>query len=140
MDRLLKKQNQELAKENPNMNTSEASPAVGTQLESFRQFELSESDIEFLGGHQYSEKAWEMVGRKHGIDPATRKIIDGNNRAYLAAPKRWAPLQDLTAPKILTTENINANPLPKDAQAIRDNLRNRDLTVPTSDETKTEEV
>ena len=104
-----------------------------------KQFELSDGDIEFLGANQYSDASWEVVGRRHSVDPSTRKLITAP-RVFYAQVKKWAPTEPPKVDKILTTANINSTPLPMDSSLIREELRKRDLTIPVSDETTTEEV
>lgn len=110
-----------------------------------RQFELSDSDIEFLGARQYQESAWEAIGRRHGVDATTRVALpNSNNRAFLAEPKRYLdPLPVVGG--IVTTQTINnvaapINIVPIPASGVRDELRKRDLTKPVSTETSTEDV
>lgn len=109
------------------------------------QFELSDSDVNFLGSNQYSAEAWDLVGRRHGIDPTTREpIANTQNRAFLAVAKKWPPLAPAPA-ETVTTKNIDANykqvlPVPANPTAIRAEMSRRSLTTPTSSETTTEEI
>ncbi len=110
-----------------------------------KQFELSDSDTSFLGAAQYSDAAWQDIGRKHGIDPTTRISIENTqNRAFIAEIKKWEPLTPVGG--MVTTKNIGSSeyrqtvPVPANSGAIRDEMRKRDLTKPTSDEVVEEQV
>ncbi len=102
------------------------------------QFELSDNDLEFLGSNQYSEDAWLTIGYNRGFDPATREILPNTkNRAYLAVPKKYPPVpMKHTGP--LSTTNIQ--PKVVSASEIRDVMRQRDLTKPTSEEVTEEQI
>lgn len=115
-----------------------------------RQVELGDYDIEILNAGQYSEKAWEAVGRRHKADPTTRQPIEGTNgRAFLMVPKQWPPLPPPQGVPV-TTQNINnilnefgqSTPLHAGSNiaAVRAQLLSRDLTKPVSEETHEEEV
>lgn len=112
-----------------------------------KQFELSDNDAELLGASQYSDKAWDVIGRKHGIDPTTRKVIEhSHNRAFTAEIKKWEPLPSAKGGTV-TTRSIDSNgvysqdeAIPADPAAIRQEMRKRDLTKPTSPEVTTEQV
>lgn len=112
-----------------------------------RQIELADFDIEILNAGQYSEKAWESVGRRHKADPTTREAIAGTNgRGFLMASKNWPPLP---APRgvPVTTQNINNimnefAPIQAEGNmaAVRASLLSRDLTKTLSEETHEEDV
>lgn len=115
-----------------------------------RQVELADFDIEILNAGQYSDKAWEAVGRRHKADPSTRQPIEGTNgRAFLMAPKQWPPLPPPQGVPV-TTKTINnilnefgvGSPIQAEGNmaAVRANLLNRDLTKPISEETHEEDV
>ena len=112
-----------------------------------RQVELADFDIEILNAGQYNDKAWEAVGRRHKADPSTRQPIEGTNgRAFLMAPKQWAPLPPPKGVPV-TTNSINnvfneLTPIQaRDNMAgVRASLLSRDLTKTISDETREEEV
>lgn len=113
-----------------------------------RQIELADFDIEILNAGQYSDKAWEAVGRRHKADPATRQAIAGSNgRGFLMAPKAWPAVAPTTGVPV-GTQNINimneftGQPVHAGSNmaAVRASLLNRDLTKPVSDETHEEEV
>lgn len=110
-----------------------------------KQFELSDNDFTFLGSNQYSDAAWESIGRRHGIDPATREVLPNtNNRAFLAMPKKWEPLP-VSKPEMVTTKNISADYRQTAAVGatpaeIRAEMSRRNLTVPTGSEVTTEEI
>lgn len=115
-----------------------------------RQVELADFDIEILNAGQYSDAAWEAVGRRHKVDPTTRQAIAGSNgRGFLMVPKSWPPI---TPPRgvPVTTQNINnilndfgqSTPIHAEGNmaAVRAALLSRDLTKPVSEETHEEEV
>lgn len=115
-----------------------------------RQVELADFDIEILNAGQYSDKAWEAVGRRHKADPSTRQPIEGTNgRAFLMASKQWPPLPPPQGVPV-TTKTINnilnefgvGSPIQAEGNmaAVRANLLNRDLTKPISEETHEEDV
>lgn len=105
-----------------------------------RQFELSDTDFEFLNKHHYSSEAWESIGRKHGIDPETREPIPNtHNRAFLGMPKKYAPPQPVTG-KVTTLKGMNDPLVPIHSSQVDAELRKRNLTLPTSDETHEEEI
>ena len=118
----------------------------------YKQFELSETDITLLNLGQYSDKAWEAVGRRHKIDPTTREKVDGSAKVYIAVPKNWPKLPPVTGVPV-TTQNIdgmsqalgitgNAAPIQArdNIEGVRAALRKANLTKPISDETHEEEV
>jgi len=113
-----------------------------------RQIELADFDIEILNAGQYSDKAWEAVGRRHKADPSTRQAIAGSNgRGFLMAPKAWPAVAPTTGVPV-GTQNINimneftGQPVHAGSNmaAVRASLLSRDLTKPVSEETHEEEV
>ncbi len=106
-----------------------------------KQFELSDADVLYLGAAQYSDDAWQHIGRKHGVDHTTREVLPNTyNRAFIAQVKKYTPLPSGLQPTIMTTKNMFSDAVPADSAAIRDAMRKRDLTKPTSDEKFEEEV
>jgi len=106
-----------------------------------RQFELSEDDLATLAHGGYSDAAWEIIGRKHRIDPATKEQV--GRTAYIAVPKTW-PQVEAKGGVPITTANftnqhgaINAS---ENMAAVRASLLSGDLTKPVSEETHEEEV
>lgn len=123
---------------------------VQEELPPRRQIELADFDIEILNAGQYSEKAWEAVGRRHKADPTTRLTIEGSNgRGFLMCPKNWPPLPPPKGVPV-TTQNVNNilnefgqnTPIQADGNmaGVRAALLSRDLTKPVSEETYEEEV
>ena len=107
-----------------------------------RQIELSDTDIETLGRHQYSDVAWDLIGRRHGVDPTTRESIPNtNNRAFLAFPKLW-PVAPKPTGGILTANGMKqSDPVHTRSELRRMTETNSDaLTQPISDHTTTEEI
>lgn len=113
-----------------------------------RQVELADFDIEILNAGQYSDKAWEAVGRRHKVDPTTREAIEGTKgRGFLMAPKAWPAIAPTTGVPV-GTQNINimseftGQPVHAGSNmaAVRASLLSRDLTKPVSEETHEEEV
>ena len=128
----------------------EAKIEAAPNLPPARQVELGDYDIEILNAGQYSEKAWEAIGRRHKSDPTTRQPIEGTNgRAFLMVPKQWPPLPPPQGVPV-TTKTINnilnefgvGSPIQAEGNmaAVRANLLNRDLTKPISEETHEEDV
>lgn len=119
------------------------------ELPAKRQIELADFDIEILNAGQYSEKAWEAVGRRHKIDHTTREAVEGGNgRIFLAVPKNWVPLPTPQGQPV-GTQNINniiqgLGSVPVHAgsniAAVRAQLLSRELTKPMNDETHEEEI
>lgn len=124
----------------PEMPVPATAPVPLTPAVKKKQFELSDTDAEFLGSSQYTPEAWEVIGRKHGIDPSTREMLPNtNNRAFVAVPKKYGVDESVVnGNPILTTHNINARPIP--AAQVSAELARRNLTIPASDETHEEEV
>lgn len=109
-----------------------------------RQFELSDDDLATLARGSYSETAWELIGRKHRIDPTTKEQV--GERAYIAVPKKWPDLTPLRGVPVTTTNigdpTLGIAPMSaaNNIAGVRASLLKRDLTKPVSEETHEEEV
>jgi hypothetical protein len=104
-----------------------------------KQVELSDSDLEHLSSGQYSEKVWNDIGRRHGVDPTSREAIPGSaGRGFLMVAKVWPAVE---SPKggILTAEGMRYDPtVPIPAAAARSALLSQDASEPINDETSEE--
>lgn len=116
-----------------------------------KQFELGDSDITFLNQNQFSEEAWEAIGRRHGVDHTTRESLGSQykGRGFLAIPKKWEPLPSPVG-GVLTSNGfqaatdgfINTKPISakSNMSGVQAELRGRKtLTTPITD-TETEET
>lgn len=106
-----------------------------------KQFELSEDDLATLARGGYSDAAWEIIGRKHRIDPTTKEQV--GRTAYVAVPKTWPKIEAKGGVPITTANFTNqhgAIHAGENMAAVRATLLSRDLTKPVSEETHEEEV
>jgi len=115
--------------------------AAEAPKQQYMQFELGLSDLEYLGKYQYSAAAWEMIGRRHGVDPTTRVPIDTAGKVFEALPKRWEPLPPPDSAILSTKLMANADappPVVSSGADVDKLLAGTDLTKPEAFLGKTE--